>query len=174
MKIRYFFFLGFADLAAAELAFLSHPLTNRAMAAPRFADNLPRASARLLAPRTSFFNPRICFCNAFILALAAELAEDFFLAAGRFLAAGLAAFFLTAGRAAFFLAAGRVAFLAATFFLAAGLFTTFFFTAGFVAFFFTAGLRAFFFTAGLVAFGFGFAAFFAVAIVQSPHVNLRM
>ena len=107
MKIRYFFFLGFADLAAAELAFLSHPLTNRAMAAPRFADNLPRASPRLMAARTSFFNPRICFCNAFILALAAELAEDFFLAAGRFLAAGLAAFFLTAGRVAFFLAAGR-------------------------------------------------------------------
>jgi hypothetical protein len=165
MKIRYFFFLGFADLAAAELAFLSHPLTNRAIAAPRFADSLPRASARLLAARTSFFNPRICFCNAFILALAAEPAEDFFLAAGRFLAAGLAAFFLTAGRVAFFLAAGRVAFflaagrvafLAATFFLAAGL------------------LTAFFFTAGLVAFGFGFAAFFAVAIVQSPHVNLRM
>jgi hypothetical protein len=57
--------------------------------------------------------------------------------------------------------------LAVTFFLAAGLFT-----AGFAAFFFTAGLLAFFFTAGLVAFGFGFAAFFAVAIVQSPHVNL--
>ena len=144
------------------------------MAAPRFADNLPRESPRLMAARTSFFNPWICFCNAFILALAAELAEDFFLAAGRFLAAGLAAFFLTAGRVAFFLAAGRVAFflaagrvafLAATFFLAAGLFTTFFFTAG---------LLAFFFTADLVAFGFGFAAFFAVAIVQSPHVNLRM
>ena len=156
MTIRYFFFLGFANLAAAELAFLSQPLTNRAIAAPRFADNLPRASPRLMAARTSFFNPWICFCNAFILALAAELAEDFFLAAGRFLAAGLAAFFLTAGRVAFFLAAGRVAFLAATFFLAAGL------------------LTAFFFTAGLVTFGFGFAAFFAVAIVQSPHVNLRM
>jgi hypothetical protein len=113
-----------------------------------------------MAVRTSFFNTWICFCNAFIFALAAELAEDFFLVAGLFLAAGLAAFFLTAGRVAFFLAAGRVAFLAVTFFLAAGLFT-----AGFAAFFF-------FFTAGLVAFGFGFAAFFAVAIVQSPHVNL--
>jgi len=166
MKIRYFFFLGFADLAAAELAFLSHPLTKRAIAAPRFADSLPSASARLLAARTSFFNPATCFCNAFTLALAAELAEDFFLAAGRFLAAGLAAFFLTAGRVAFLLVAGRVAFfLAATFLLAAGLLATFFFTAG---------LRAFFLTAGFLAFGFGFAVFFAVAIVQSPHVNLRM
>ncbi|MDH3631665.1 MAG: hypothetical protein OER98_11150, partial [Gammaproteobacteria bacterium] len=157
MKIRYFFFLGFADLAAAELAFLSHPLTKRAIAAPRFADSLPSASARLLAARTSFFNPATCFCNAFTLALAAELAEDFFLAAGRFLAAGLAAFFLTAGRVAFLLVAGRVAFfLAATFLLAAGLLATFLLAAGLLAtFFFTAGLRAFFLTAGFLAFGFG-------------------
>ena len=88
----------------------------------------------------------------------------------------VAAFF-AAGRAAFFLTATFLVavFLVATFlvaaFLTAGL-DAFFFTAGRVAPFFTADLfTADFFAAGLLAafaFGFDFAAFSAVAIVQSP------
>lgn len=58
MDFRYFFFFfGLADFAAAALAFLSHPLTNLAIAAPRLALSLPSASAFLFAALTSFFNP---------------------------------------------------------------------------------------------------------------------
>ncbi|MDH3218582.1 MAG: hypothetical protein OEO19_03525 [Gammaproteobacteria bacterium] len=161
MGLRHFFFFGRAVFAAAALAFLSHPSTNLAIAAARLADSLPSASARLLAARTSFFNPRTCFfralilaCNALTLAFDAELADDFFLVAGRFRAAVLTGAFLTAGLLAIFLTAA-------------------FLTAGFATFFFTAGLAAFFLTAGFLACAsdFGFAAFFAVAILQSPHIS---
>ena len=192
-----FFFADFAFLPAAEFAFLSQPLTNLATAAPRLDDNLRKASARLLALVTSAFRLLTCFfkaltlpCSALTLATAAEPAAAFLTAffltadfAAVFLtAAFFAAFFFTAGfltaglRVVAFFAAGRAAFfLTATFlvatFLVAAFLVAAFLTAGLDAFFFTAGRFAAFFAAGLLAafaFGFDFAAFFAVAIIQTP------
>jgi hypothetical protein len=122
---------------------------------------LPAFKTSDFNPWTYSFNALMSARNALTMALPAELPGDFFLAAGRFLAAGFAAFFLTTGRAAFLLTA---------FFVTAG-FDAFFFAAGAAAFFFAA---TFFFTAGFLALGFDFTAFFAVAIIKSPHVNLRL
>ena len=98
MKINYLFFLfGLIALVAAKLACLSHPLTNFAIATPLLSDSLPRASARRLAIRTSFFNPCTCFFKVLIIssrALILGLPAAFFAAAGRFFTLGFTAFFL--------------------------------------------------------------------------------
>jgi hypothetical protein len=218
-----FFFADFAFFPADAFAFLSQPLTNLATAAPRLDDNLPSASARLLALVTSdcrlltcCFKALILACSALTLAAAAERAAAL-LAAAAFLATDFAAVFLTAAffaapffaapffaapffaapfftadrltaglPVAAFVAAGRPAFFLVATFLVATFLVAAFLTAGLDAFFFTAGrvapffaaelfvadlFAADFFAAGLLAvfaFGFDFAAFSAVAIIQSP------